>query len=147
MKGQFVGFKLGKEEFGIDVMDVQEIIDYQEITHIPEMPEFIEGVIDLRGKILPVLDLRKRFNIEAPISELTKILILKYNGEQIGAIVDEVTEVVTPDVIERPPESIAKLGKEYIVGIARKGKRILIIIDAKKILSDIEKKELKEVNL
>ncbi len=140
---QFVGFILGKEEYGIDIMDVREVIDYREITKIPQLPESIEGVIDLRGDVIPIIDLRKKFKIEPKKGE-EKILIAKLDDRIIGLVVDAVTEVFQIEKILTPPKTIKAVAKEYLTGVAKKDDKLILVIDVKKILEDFEKKAIEE---
>ncbi len=140
---QFVGFILGKEEYGIDIMDVREVIDYREITKIPQLPESIEGVIDLRGDVIPIIDLRKKFKIEPKKGE-EKILIAKLDDRIIGLVVDAVTEVFQIEKVLTPPKTIKAVAKEYLTGVAKKDDKLILVIDVKKILEDFEKKAIEE---
>lgn len=138
---QLVSFRIGSEEFGISIMKVQEIIRMQEITRVPQMPDFIEGVINLRGNVIPIIDLRKRFNLEisAKTNE-TRIVVVSVLDRIMGIIVDGVSEVLrlTDDQIEPPPPVISNIGKEYIKGIGKLDKRLLILLDIDRILSSEE---------
>lgn len=149
---QLVGFKIGKEIFGVDILMVQEIIRSAPITHVPNSPEFVEGVINLRGSIIPVIDLRKRLNLHTANYEIEKdwILILDISGRVTGFIVDLVTEVlkIQEDSIEPPPDIlVAGLHSQYIRGVCEIEKELLIILDFNRILLVDEIKKLKTVNL
>lgn len=149
---QLVGFKIGKELFGVDILMVQEIIRSAPITHVPNSPEFVEGVINLRGSIIPVIDLRKRLDLHTTNYEKEKdwILILDIAGRITGFIVDIVTEVikVQEDNIEPPPEIIvAGLHSQYIRGVCEINKDLLILLDFNRILLVDELKKLKSLNL
>lgn len=136
---QVVRFMLGKESFGINIGNVQEIINIPEITKIPDTPQFLEGVINLRGKILSVIDLRKRLNFDATHKDKkNRILVTEIDGRVIGLIVDEVSEVVkiNPDSIEPTPEMINSSGVEYISGVGKLDDRIILLLDFEKILSN-----------
>lgn len=135
---QIVTFRLGSEEYGVDIMKVQEIILPGQITQVPEVPEFIEGVINLRGNVIPIIDLRKRFG--QPIvaaGEETRIIVVNVRERTMGVIVDAVSEVlrIAQDEIDPPPAAIAGLGKEYLKGLIKLGKRLLILLEIEKILS------------
>jgi len=138
---QLVSFRIGSEEFGISIMKVQEIIRMQEITKVPQMPDFIEGVINLRGNVIPIVDLRKRFNLL--ITEKTnesRIVVVSVLDRVMGIIVDGVSEVLrlSDDQIEPPPQVISNIGREYIKGIGKLDKRLLILLEIDKILSSEE---------
>lgn len=149
---QLVGFKIGKELFGVDILMVQEIIRSAPITHVPNSPEFVEGVINLRGSIIPVIDLRRRLDLHTSQYEKERdwILILDIGGRITGFIVDIVTEVikVQEDNIEPPPEIIvAGLHSQYIRGVCDIDKELLILLDFNRILLVDELKKLKSLNL
>ncbi len=149
---QLVGFILGGELFGVDILMVQEIIRSTEITHVPNAPDFVEGVINLRGNIIPVIDLRKRLNMagEMPVQEKDWILILNIEGRTTGFIVDQVTEVLKIEEaeIEPPPEIIVSgLESQYILGVCDIGEQLLILLDFNRILMVEEIRKLKEVDV
>ena len=146
---QLVGFVIGKELFGVDILMVQEIIRETPITPIPNSPDFIEGVINLRGNIIPVIDLRKRLNLQdldAPAGQLW-IMILNVNGRITGFIVDSVTQVlkVPSNSIKPPPDIVVSgLQSQYITGVCRIDKRLLILLDFNRILLVEEIKKLND---
>jgi purine-binding chemotaxis protein CheW len=147
---QLVGFKNGKELFGVDILMVQEIIRGAQITKVPNAPDFVEGVINLRGNIIPVIDLRKRLNLplDKQRQERNWILILDIGGKITGFIVDSVTSVlkIEEDSIEPPPEIVvAGLESQYIRGVCDIGDSLLILLDFNRILLVDEIKKLKEV--
>ena len=136
---QLVGFTIGKELFGVDILMVQEIIRAAPITPVPNSPEFVEGVINLRGNILPVIDLRRRLNLLTGEVDLkdTWILILDIQNKVTGFIVDSVTEVIKiqETTIEPPPDIIkAGLESQYLRGVCDIGAQLLILLDFKRIL-------------
>lgn len=143
---QLVGFHLGHEEFGVDIAGVQEIVRMREITQVPRAPEFVEGVVNLRGKIIPVLDLRKRFRL--PASEETKntrIVVATVAGRTVGIIVDAVSEVLRVDAsaIDPTPEMVAsRIDSTFLTGIAMLEGRLLIMLDLDRILSPQEAERL-----
>jgi purine-binding chemotaxis protein CheW len=146
---QLVGFVIGKELFGVDILMVQEIIRETPITPIPNSPDFIEGVINLRGNIIPVIDLRKRLNLRetaAPAGQIW-IMILNVNGRITGFIVDSVTQVlkVPSNSIKPPPDIVVSgLQSQYITGVCRIDKRLLILLDFSRILLVEEIKKLND---
>jgi purine-binding chemotaxis protein CheW len=149
---QMVGFKIGKETFGVDILMVQEIIRSAPITYVPNSPEFVEGVINLRGSIIPVIDLRKRLNLHTAnyAQEKDWILILDINGRVTGFIVDLVTEVIKiqESSIDPPPDIlVAGLHSQYIRGVCEIDNNLLILLDFSRILLVDEVKKLKSVAL
>lgn len=144
---QVVVFKLQGEEYCIDIMKVMEIIRMQEIVKLPDTPDFVEGVVNLRGKIIPVIDLKKRFHLEGKeISEETRIIITDTDGKTVGFIVDNVTEVLrlNEDDIEPINTDVVGIDKDYIAGIGKLENRLLILLDLNKVLTKEEKSILKE---
>ncbi len=148
---QLVGFVIGREMFGVDILMVQEIIRETPITPIPNAPDFIEGVINLRGNIIPVIDLRRRLNLrhaEAPDGNIW-IMILNVEGRVTGFIVDSVTQVlkVPANSIKPPPDIVVSgLHSQYITGVCRIDQRLLILLDFDRILLVEEIKKLREIN-
>ncbi len=147
---QLVGFIIGKEYFGVDILMVQEIIRAAPITAVPNSPEFVEGVINLRGSIIPVIELRKRLNlfIQDSKPEDSWILILNIEGRVTGFIVDSVTEVLKIDenTIEPPPDIVvAGLENQYIRGVCKIDEKLLILLDFNRILLVEEVHKLKEM--
>lgn len=145
---QLVGFAIGRELFGVDILKVREIIRDASITSIPNSPEFVEGVINLRGNIIPVIDLRKRLNLleQAESGEKIWILILEIDGRVAGFRVDSVTKVLKILIrsIEPPPEIVtAGLESQYIDGVCDIDGRLLILLDFARILNVDEIKRLK----
>lgn len=147
---QLVGFTIGNEQFGVNILMVQEIIRSAPITSVPNSPDFIEGVINLRGNIIPVIELRKRLNLfrEETASKDSWILILDINGRVTGFIVDSVTRVlkIMEGTIEPPPEVVvAGLANQYIRGVCDIGEGLLILLDFNRILLADELKQLKAI--
>ena len=144
---QVVGFKLGGEEFVLDILKVQEIIRLVEITPVPNAPLFVEGVINLRGKVIPVISLRKRFGFnEKEKDSQTRIIVLEIENKLVGFVVDLVTEVLRlpSSMVEPPPPLISRIGSEYLKGVGKLEDRLLIILDADKILNFEEKKAIEK---
>ncbi|NOZ76311.1 MAG: chemotaxis protein CheW [Euryarchaeota archaeon] len=149
---QLVVFSLGDEEFGVDIKSVREIIKMTEITRVPNSPEFVEGVINLRGQITTVIDLRKRLDIPPrERDEDTRIVIVDLEKTTVGMIVDSVSEVLRlpKKDIDPTPAISTDVEADYIRGVGKlkKGEqdRLLILLDLKKILSREEKRELESV--
>lgn len=148
---QLVSFMLGEEEFGADILMVQEIIRMQPITRVPNAPHFVEGVINLRGKVIPIVDLRKRLHIEG-IKDKKKIrvIVVDVDAKITGFIVDAVSQVlrIPKSTIEPPPSIVvAGIDSEYITGVSKLGEKLLILLDFSKILTMREKKALQEVEM
>lgn len=147
---QLVGFVIGEELFGVDILTVQEIIRDATITAIPDAPDFLEGVINLRGSIIPVIDLRKRLKL-VRVEDLTPdswIIILTVEGRMTGFVVDRVTKVLTVPVasIKPPPDIVvAGLKSQYIQGVCKMDQRLLILLNFERILMVEEIKKLKSM--
>lgn len=146
---QLVVFTLAEEYYGVDIGTVREIIRMQSITKVPKTPKFVEGVINLRGKVIPVIDLRKRFDLV--VSEEDKdnrIVVLDIGGQDIGAIVDAVTEVlrIPVDCVESASSIITSVESEYLLGIAKLSSRLIILLDVEEVLSHREKAQLSKMS-
>jgi purine-binding chemotaxis protein CheW len=147
---QLVTFKLENEEFGVDILKVQEINKMMNITKIPNAPSFIEGVINLRGKIIPVIDLRKRLGFHnKAYDQSTRIIVVELDGLVLGFIVDSVSEVlrVPGNTIEPPPSIVAGVESDYIEGVGKLNDRLLILLELKKIFASTERKDIENVEM
>lgn len=145
MEKQLVIFELGSENFGIDIASVEGIVKLQEITRIPQAPSYMEGITNLRGSVLPVIDLHKRFGMAAhERTNETRIVVANVDSLKIGMIVSAVSEVLTIDdsVIEPPPPMVSNVNSEFITGVAKIDKRLVILLDLGKVLTSEEKKQL-----
>lgn len=145
---QLVIFRLAKEEYGLPITKVQEINRLVPITKLPQTPSFMEGIINLRGRIIPVVDLRKRFQLDvAEYNEDTRIIIVDVDGQTVGIIVDAVNEVVRIGTgsIEPPPPAFV-LDARYIQGVGKLDGRLLILLDINQILTAQEAIALRQVN-
>ncbi|MEE8402017.1 MAG: chemotaxis protein CheW [Candidatus Hydrothermarchaeaceae archaeon] len=145
---QLVNFWLGSEEFGVNISQVKEIIKIEEITKIPNTPDFMEGVINLRGQITPVMDLRSRLGIEAAQeSENSRMIIVEIGKDNVGMIVDSVTEVcsISSGDIEPSTSFTGNVDTEYILGVGKVGDRLLILLDLSKVISGTELEQQKEM--
>lgn len=145
---QLVVFKLGDEDYGIDISSVREIITVQRITRVPRAPDFIEGIINLRGNVIPVIDLRKRF--ELPVVEHTRdtrIVVVEIGEHTLGVVVDAVSEVlrIPSDSIEPPSSIVVDVDAQFIEGIARLEERLIILLNMSRLLDKREVDELAEV--
>ena len=144
---QLVTFRVGGEEFGLDVFTVHEILRYQEPTPMPRAPEFVEGVLDVRGALVPVVDLRRRFELPDPaLNDDTRIVLVEFGGERLGLVVDAVTEVlrVPETAIAPPPKYFRGLAAEFIRGLARTETRLIVLVDMDRILSSQERIALEQ---
>jgi purine-binding chemotaxis protein CheW len=142
---QLVTFKIGDEEFGVDILMVQEIIRIMEITKVPRAPIFIEGVINLRGKVIPILDLRRRFGMETRDHDKhTRIIVIEMNAIIVGFVVDSVSEVlrIPSNTVEPPPPVVAGLESEYIRGVGKLADRLLILLDLDRLLAREDQQSL-----
>ncbi|MCH7799929.1 MAG: chemotaxis protein CheW [Chloroflexi bacterium] len=142
---QLVVFDLASEGYGVDIGAVREIIRMQEITRVPKTPEFVEGVINLRGKVIPVIDLRKRFGLHvAEQNKDNRIVVVDIGKQDIGVIVDAVTEVlrISTDSVEPPTSVITSADSDYLLGIAKLESRLIILLDLESVLSKEEKETL-----
>ncbi|MDY6833861.1 MAG: chemotaxis protein CheW [Chloroflexota bacterium] len=147
---QLVVFDLCHEDYGVDISVVREIIRMQPITRVPRAPCFVEGLINLRGRVIPVVDLRKRFELEAGHDEKNnRIVVVNVGNQDIGMVVDGVTEVlrIPSDCIEPPSAIITNVESEYLVGIAKLSSRLIILLDLEKVLTNTEKGELVGMSL
>lgn len=135
---QVVSFRLANEEYGLNIMRVQEIILMGNITEIPEVPAYIRGLINLRGKVIPIVDLRKRFGLDvSDTNESTRIIVVNADGNTFGIVVDGVSEVlrIEADQIEPPPTGLLGLEQAYIKGLVKMGEKIMILLNMDTILS------------
>jgi purine-binding chemotaxis protein CheW len=135
---QFVSFKIENEEFGVDILDVQEINKMVPITRVPNSPDFVEGVINVRGRIIPVIDLRTRLGLpKIEQDKDSRIIVVDLERKTIGFIVDAVSEVlrIPKNVTEARPEIVGSIDSEFIKSIGKLEDRLLILIDLKKVLS------------
>lgn len=138
---QLVTFNIGEEEFGVDILKVQEIIRTMEITRVPRAPEFVEGVINLRGKVIPIIDMRTRFKLSKIAHDKhTRIIVVEISSMVVGFVVDSVSEVlrIPANTIEPPPPVVSGLDSEYIRGVGKLDDRLLILLDLEKLLSHEE---------
>ncbi len=138
---QLVTFKLGPEEFGVDILKVQEIIRMMPITKVPNAPQFVEGVINLRGKVIPVIDMRKRFGMAGCRRDNnTRIMVMDLQGQVVGFVVDAVSEVlrIPESTVEAPPAVVAGIGSEYMRGVGKLHDRLLILLDLDRLLTEQE---------
>ena len=135
---QLVTFSIGSEEFGVDILKVIEIIRTLEITKVPKAPAFVEGVINLRGLVIPIIDLRRRFGLAEKAGDSdTRIIVIEINGMSVGFVVDSVSEVlrIPANTVEPAPPVVAGVDSDYISGVGKLEDRLLILLDLDKLLS------------
>lgn len=145
---QLVIFSLGKEEYGVDIMQVKEIVTYKEPVKVPNTPQFVEGIINLRGEIIPIVNLKKRFSIPGEdIGDQTRVIVMSIDSKKVGFIVDDASEVITinNENIEPAPEIVAGIDRRYITGIGKVEERILIMLDLDKLFSEKEQEALEAI--
>ncbi len=150
IENQLVVFRLGKEEYGIDILSVKEIIKYRETVKLPECPDYIEGIINYRDRVVPILDLYKKFKLGENGAKMasTRVIIVGIDGtddRQVGFMVDEVEEVLRLGGrnIEEPPDIITKnMDRRFIKGVGKPEGRLIIILDIEKVLTETEKVQL-----
>lgn len=144
-KNRFLTFSLGSENYGIDIKYVIEIIGFQAITEIPELPEYVKGIINLRGKIIPVVDVRLKFKKEPKeYNDRTCVIVVDIKEVSIGLIVDSVAEVVTipeEDIVE-PPQMNQGFNNRYIKKIGKIGNDVKLLLDCEKLLTENELEDL-----
>lgn len=146
---EFLTFTLGKEEYAIDILRVQEIRGYDQVTSIANSPAFIKGVINLRGAIVPIVDLRIKFNLDSVIyDQFTVVIILNILERIVGIVVDSVSDVIalSDQSIKPPPEFGSTFDSQYLKGLAAAGERMLILIDIERLLSSREMALLNDAN-
>ena len=135
---QLVTFSIGSEEFGVDILKVIEIIRTMEITKVPKAPAFVEGVINLRGLVIPIIDLRRRFGLAEKAGDSdTRIIVIEINGMSVGFVVDSVSEVlrIPANTVEPAPPVVAGVDSDYISGVGKLEDRPLVLLDLDKLLS------------
>ncbi|GGI55256.1 chemotaxis protein CheW [Oxalicibacterium solurbis] len=138
---EVLSFRLGNEEYGLSIQKVQELRGYDTVTHIANAPDFIKGVVNLRGTIVPIVDMRIRFNLGAPTyDQFTVVVILNIGGRVIGMVVDSVSDVITlaPEQIRPAPDMQGAMESACIVGIGTIDSRMLILIDIDKLMASPE---------
>lgn len=149
---QLVTFQLGEEQYGIDIMDVKEIVRVQEIRSIPNAPTYVEGIFNLRSEIIPIINLHKRFHLKKPVMSeddalLSGFIIIDLDGMKLGVIIDKVARVVTVDTekIQPPPQMLTGIGAEYIQGVVHQEHGYLIILDIRRLFNPRELQKITEL--
>lgn len=147
-KNKYLTFFAGDESYGVEIAYVNQIIGIQKITMLPDMPNFIKGIINLRGVVIPVFDLRLRFGMEEKeYGDRTCIIVLQFEEATFGLIVDTVAEVIDipADSVDKPPKTGKGAKGKFIMGIGKVGKDVKILLDVKKILNEDEISEIKNL--
>jgi len=145
-KDKYLTFHLAKEDYGVEIRHVTEIIGIQRITEVPDMPDFVKGVINLRGKIIPVIDVRIRFKLEPrEYDDRTCIIVVNINDTAVGLVVDEVSEVadIPENMVEPPPRAATGGRGRFIQGMGKMEDEVKIILDVNRLLQDEEMEQLK----
>jgi purine-binding chemotaxis protein CheW len=136
---QFVGFRLDNEDYAIAITKIQEIILMKPITRIPQVPDFIEGLINLRGSVIPIVNLRKRFGLPAhDVDDETRTIVVNIHEKTVGCVVDAVTKVmrINRDQIQPPPLTVLSTAHQFIAGLAQLDDRLMIILDIDKLFDE-----------
>jgi purine-binding chemotaxis protein CheW len=147
---QLVSFTIGGEEYGVDILKVQEINRMLAVTNVPNSPEYVDGVINLRGKVIPIIDLRRRFRMERKEHDKnTRIVVVEVSGKVVGFVVDAVSEVlrIPRSVTEPPPPLVAGVDAEYITAVGKLEDRLLMLLDLEKVLATEEKEALETMQV
>jgi purine-binding chemotaxis protein CheW len=139
---QWVVFTVGNERFGVSATQIQEIVRYPEVTLVPDMPRFVKGVMNLRGKIIPLMDLQERFGLPGVVSDASRRAVIAVFGDQfVGLIVHSVVGVVRipAEAIEALPATLPKIESEYISGVGKVGEKLIVLLNLDRMLGDMEK--------
>jgi purine-binding chemotaxis protein CheW len=145
---EFLGFRLGREEYGIDILKVREIRGYEAVTRIANAPDFIKGVVNLRGIIVPIVDMRIKFKVgEATYNKFTVVIVLEISGRIVGVVVDSVSDVftLTPEEIKPAPEMNSAFNTSYLLGLGTVAERMLILVDIDKLMTSAEMGLIEEI--
>ena len=144
---QVVTFRVGRQEFAFDILEVERILRYSPPSPLPKAPQFLEGVMPYGDTAVPVIDLRKRFELDAPIREETRVMVLELENQRVAVLVDEVREVLRVDstTIAAPGPVVSGLAAVYIAGIISRPERTIILLNARKLLSSSERLALSEL--
>jgi purine-binding chemotaxis protein CheW len=145
---QLISFIVGDEEYGLDILRVKEVIRIREITRLPKAPSFVKGIINLRGDVIPIIDLRDKFGLEhKSYTATTRVIVVDVEDKLVGMVVDAASQVVRvpADQIEPPPPIVGGLSAEYIRGVGKLDERLVILLNIDKILTQEEKVELEKI--
>ena len=145
---QLISFSVDGEEYGLDILRVKEVIRAAEVTRLPRAPAFVKGIINLRGDVIPIIDLREKFSYESvEYTDATRVIVVDVNGRLVGMIVDEASQVLRiPDSqIEPPPPIVGGLPNQFIKGVGKLDDRLIVLLNIDKILSSDEMEELEGI--
>jgi len=147
MEGMYLTFDLASEGYGLEIRHVTEIIGIQPITAVPDLPDHVIGVLNLRGKVIPIIDVRRRFKLaHREHDDRTCIVVVNVNDNSVGLVVDKVSEVITIPASEiEPPPATGRRGKNYIAGMGKIGQKVKILLDIEALLEDEELEEIEAV--
>ncbi len=139
---QMISFAISDEDYGVDIQTVKEVIRKKEITRLPKAPAFVKGVINLRGDVIPIIDLRERFNMEQQeYTNMTRVIVVEVDGRSIGMVVDSVSHVIRigQGQIEPPPPCVGKVSGEYIRGVGKVEEKLIVLLNIDHILTSEER--------
>ena len=142
---QLISFAISDEDYGVDIQTVKEVIRHREITRLPKAPAFVKGVINLRGDIIPIIDLRERFGMEQQeYTNMTRVIVVEVEGRSVGMVVDSVSHVIRIEEgqIEPPPPCVGKKSEEYIRGVGKVDEKLIVLLHITRILTAEEKVEI-----
>ncbi len=145
---QLISFEVGEEEYGLDILRVKEVIRIREITRLPKAPSFVRGIINLRGDVIPIIDLRDKFGLASQeYTAMTRVIVADVDAKLVGMVVDAASQVVRipSDQIEPPPPIVGGLSAEYIRGVGKLEEKLIILLNIDRILSTQEKVELERM--
>ncbi|MCT4607250.1 MAG: chemotaxis protein CheW [Marinisporobacter sp.] len=146
---QYVIFKLENESYGVDIMNVKEICEYKESVKVPNTPQFVDGLINLRGEIIPIINLKKRFHLkDTEVNSDTRIIVIGIKEKQVGFVVDEASQVLrmSEENIEAAPEIVVGVDKKYITGVGKIEDKIVLLLDLEYILTEDEKEKIQQIS-
>jgi purine-binding chemotaxis protein CheW len=146
---QLVAFRVGGQEFALEILQVERILRYERPSPLPKAPDFLEGIVTYGGAPIPVVDLRKRLEVPAPVDEQTRLMVLAIDDHRVAVTVDEVREVLRVDstTIIAPPPIVRGLAAEYIAGLVTRGERTLVLLQAGRLLSSAERLALSDAGI
>ncbi len=142
---QLISFAMGDENYGVDIQTVKEVIRHREITRLPKAPVFVKGVINLRGDVIPIIDLRERFGMEQQeYTNMTRVIVVEVEGRSVGMVVDSVSHVIRieEEQIVPPPPCVGKASEEYIRGVGKVDEKLIVLLHITRILTTEEKIEI-----
>ncbi len=145
---QMISFAIGDEDYGVDIQTVKEVIRHREITRLPKAPVFVKGLINLRGDVIHIMDLRERFNMEQQeYTNMTRVIVVEVDERSVGMVVDSVSHVIRvgQGQIEPPPPCVGKISEEYIRGVGKVDEKLIVLLNIDHILTSEERIELDKI--